>query len=85
MILIDYPVGLRAMWDPHLRCPLFMGGIDMKIDKDRFIAWIKQSSTIRAIIILLGVVGITLVPERLEEVLWACAILYSGNEAFIEK
>ena len=57
----------------------------MKIDKKRFIAWIKQPSTIRAIIILLGAVGVTLVPDRLEEILWACAILYSGNEAFIEK
>ena len=45
-------------------------------------AWLRQPSTWKAIIILIGVFGVSVSPERVGEILTAAATVYAGIAAF---
>ena len=55
------------------------------MSKEKFISWLKQPSTSKAILIILGLVGVTVQPERLKEIIGAGLILYAGIAAFWDK
>ena len=55
----------------------------MKIDN--FLKWIKQPSTIKAIVLFFGLAGVAIAPERLEEIITSAAVLYGGIAMFWDK
>ena len=50
-----------------------------------FLIWIKQPSTIKAIVIFAGLVGVGLDPERVQTTLTTAAIIYGAIAAFWQK
>lgn len=52
---------------------------------EKFFAWLTQQSTIKAIIVLAGVVGIQIEPDYFSEILAAVGVLYSGVAAFLDR
>ena len=57
----------------------------MKVNIEKFITWLKQPSTIKAIILFLGLVGVTIDPEHMKEYIEGGIVLYMGVAAFIDK
>lgn len=51
----------------------------------RFIEWLKQPSTIKAIILFLGLIGISVDPNRIQEIITGAIVLYGGVAAFYDK
>ena len=51
----------------------------------RFIAWIKQPSTIKAFILFAGLVGVNVDPDKMQEIITAATIFYGGVAAFYDK
>ena len=52
---------------------------------EKFITWLKQPSSIKAIVLFVGLVGVSITPERLEEIIIAATVLYGGISAFWDK
>ena len=52
---------------------------------DKFVAWIKQPSTIKAILIFLGLAGVTISPDKANEIITSAVVLYGGIAAFYDK
>jgi hypothetical protein len=52
---------------------------------DKFITWLKQPSSIKAIVLFVGLAGVTIAPERLEEIVGAAIIIYGGISALWDK
>jgi hypothetical protein len=52
---------------------------------DKFIEWIKEPSTVKAIIMFIGLIGVTVNPEHIKEIITGATILYGGIAAFIDK
>lgn len=52
---------------------------------DTVLGWLKQPSTIKAIIIFASLAGVTISPERLGEIITSGVVLYGGIAAFWDK
>ena len=48
----------------------------------KFIDWLSQQSTWKAIAVLAGVVGYQIAPERAGEILTAVGVIYAGIAGF---
>lgn len=51
----------------------------------KFLAWLKQPSTIKAIILFLGLAGYQLAPEKLDSIVEGVVVLYGGVAMFLDK
>ena len=49
---------------------------------EKFIHWLSQQSTWKAITVLAGVIGYNIAPERVGEILTAVGIVYAGIAGF---
>lgn len=56
-----------------------------KKKSDKIIKWLKQPSSIKAIIMLMGLVGVAIDPDKLNEIVTSAIVLYSGVAAFYDK
>jgi hypothetical protein len=52
---------------------------------EKFITWIKQPSSIKAIVMFAGLAGATLNPDKVQEIITGAVILYGGIAAFVDK
>jgi hypothetical protein len=52
------------------------------MDINAVIAWLKQPSTIKAIMVLAGLIGVRLEPTKMQEIIEAGLLLYAGVQAF---
>ena len=52
---------------------------------ETFGRWLKEPSTWKAFTILLGVIGYTISPERIGEILISLACVYSGIALFFDR
>ena len=52
---------------------------------DKFLLWLTEQSTIKAIIVLCGVIGLQVAPDKLTEILTAVGVLYGGVAAILDR
>ena len=52
---------------------------------DKFMDWLKQPSTVKAIVIFAGLFGAAVEPQRVTEIIMSAAVLYGGIAAFWDK
>ena len=52
---------------------------------DAFFKWLTEQSTIKAIIVLCGVAGLQLAPDKLLEIVTAVGVLYGGVAAILDR
>ena len=52
---------------------------------EKFIQWLKQPSTVKAIVLFAGLVGVNIAPEKMNEIITAAIVLYGGVAAFVDK
>ena len=51
----------------------------------KFIKWLKQPSSIKAIVLFAGLVGAKLNPDQVQEIVTGVTVLYGGIAAFMDK
>lgn len=51
----------------------------------KFLDWLKQPSTIKAIVIAAGMAGWTITPEYQERILFVGGVIYAGLGAFYDQ
>jgi hypothetical protein len=52
---------------------------------DKLMAWLKQPSTIKAIILFAGLAGTTLEPDKMQEIVTAATVFYGAIAMFYDK